>query len=65
MNQTLLDLLSLQGEIKVRLMRAGLSQDISHETAADLLDYIARSPVVTEDHRKDYLELPSWTPNPA
>lgn len=59
MNQTLLDLLSLQGEIKVRLMRAGLSQDVAHETAADLLDYIARSPVVTEDHRKDYLQLGS------
>jgi hypothetical protein len=56
MNPALLQLLSVQGEIKIRLMGA-LPQEAAHEIAADLLDYIARSPIVTPEHRAAYKAL--------
>ncbi len=57
MNKTLLQLMEIQGEIKIRLMKAGLSQEKSHELAGELLDYIARSPITTDEHRQAYTAL--------
>lgn len=54
MNEKLLELMEVQGEIKVSLVKAGLSQAMAHSTAAGILDYVARSSIVTEEHRKAY-----------
>lgn len=57
MNPLLLQLMEAQGEIKIRLLNAGLSPEHSHVLAADLLDYIVRSPIVTKDHLAAYTAL--------
>lgn len=57
MSKELLQLIDLQGEIKIRLIKSGITQDKAHEIAADLLNFIARCPVATEDHRKTYISL--------
>lgn len=57
MSKELLEMLALQGEIKVALMKAGIQQGVAHELAAELFDIIASSPVISEAHRAAYKAL--------
>lgn len=58
MNELLLaQLMEVQGEIKVRLMKAGLMSE-AHDLAADILDYIVQAPITKNEYQKLYAELP-------
>lgn len=54
MNPELHELMALQGEIKIAAMKLGVAQEVAHELAAEVLDLVASSSVVTEAHRKEY-----------
>ncbi len=60
MNPKILQMLALQGDIKIRLIKAGLSQSAAHALAGEFIDAVLRSPVATEEYRKAYFELPPW-----
>lgn len=47
-------LLALQGEIRIALMRIGLPMDVAGDAAAEAVDVLCRSPVATEAHRNAY-----------
>lgn len=57
MNELIMQLIKLQGEMNVRAIQAGLPVDKAAELSNELLDHIARSEVVSADHRAAYLDF--------
>jgi hypothetical protein len=55
----------VQGEIRVRLMKAGLSESTSLDVACDLADYIAKSSLCKDEVREAYLGLSKDPDHPS
>jgi hypothetical protein len=53
----LVDLMRLQGDIKLRFMELGQAQESAHALASEALHIVASSTAVTEQHRAAYLAL--------
>lgn len=56
MNPALLPLIALQGDLKVYLMRE-MDEAAAHSLAADILDIVAKSPVIKPKLAAAYAEL--------
>jgi hypothetical protein len=57
MSEELMQMMQVQGEIKIRLIKAGLTQTTAHELAGELMDFVLKSPITNEEHRKVYESL--------
>ena len=57
MDEKLLQMLEVQGEMKVRLMGMGFSQDVASKISCDLFNDLMTSPIVTDEHRQRYKNL--------
>jgi hypothetical protein len=55
--QEIFDLMDLQGEIRMSLMKNGLTDEKSIEASRDILRLVINSKVVNEDHKKNYCLL--------
>lgn len=58
MNTETMQLIELQGEIKVALIKAGVPEAAAHEAAAEALHLVAISPVAGEAYRSAYEPVP-------
>jgi hypothetical protein len=56
------DLMALQGEVKVYLMRVGIQSNLADDIAAEVLHMVAICPVASEAHRKAYASTSSPDP---
>jgi hypothetical protein len=61
----LVDLMRLQGDIKVRFMQLGQAQETAHILASEALHIVATSDAVTQEHRDAYRGLGEAQSTPA
>ncbi len=54
------EMLALQGEIKVELLKRGVSQSIAHDAAGEIMHLFLSSPVARLEHKSLY--APAKTP---
>jgi hypothetical protein len=63
MPKEILQLMQVQAEMKIGMIKAGISEHLAHILAAEFLHYIALSPVVTKEHKEAYLALSNDSSN--
>ena len=65
MNKWLLEIMKLQGEIRMLLLRYGMSDVISGDAAGEIMHTTMQSVVVNSEHREQYEMLTSYRKNGA
>ncbi len=57
MNKELLDLMKLQGEMRVALLKSGVPEKQSEDVACAMLDIVANSDCITPEVKSAYAQL--------
>lgn len=57
MKQQIIEIVQTQAEVKIHLLRAGLSMGHAHHLAGTIIDILLRSPVSAKEHAQAYQEI--------
>lgn len=53
-SKALFEVMDVQGEIKIHIMRQGMSQKFAHELAGEIMHKVLTSPLVKDEYKELY-----------